>query len=213
MAPPGVQMILTSYGVPELSASGYAQAIAAIDGPVRRLIARKADVLVQAGVPPTVTAGWGSEDDLRARIAGWANIPFITDIGSCISGLQQLGAHRIAVLARLNLQIGLNEYLKHAGLDVAAAAGIEPPEGEEMACVPLNVPYRAAIELRRHAPDADALLILGAFMPTVGMIHELEGAIDVPVVASAQAMMWQALRLAGVPASEVTGFGRLFQAG
>jgi hypothetical protein len=85
MAPPGVQMILTSYGVPELSASGYAQALASIDGPVRRLLARKADVLVQAGVPPTVTAGWGSEDDLRARVAGWTNIPFITDIGSCIS--------------------------------------------------------------------------------------------------------------------------------
>lgn len=211
MAPPGVQMILTSYGVPELSTAGYAQAIAGIESPIRRLISRKADVLVQAGVPPTVTAGWGSEDELRARVAAWTDLPFVTDIGSCISGLQALGVHRIAVLTRENLQRGLPEYLGHAGLDVVGTAVIEAPEGEEMACIPLNLPYRGAVDLRRKAPQSEAILILGAFMPTVGMIHELEGAIDIPVVASAQAMMWQGLRLTGVPTQEVTGFGRLFQ--
>jgi maleate cis-trans isomerase len=213
MAPTGVQMILTSYGVPELSSAGYAAAIAGIEAPVRRLMARRADVLLQAGVPPTITAGWGSEDKLRDRIAAWTDLPFATDIGSCIAGLKVLGATRIAGLARENLQKGLAEYLEHAGLQIVAAAGIEAPEGEEMACVPLSLPYRAAVQLWRRSQGAEALLILGAFMPTVGMIQSLEAAIGAPVVASAQAMMWQGLRLAGVPAREVTAFGRLFQTG
>jgi maleate cis-trans isomerase len=211
MAPAGVQMILTSYGVPELSSAGYASAIAGIEAPVRRLMARRADVLVQAGVPPTVTAGWGSEDKLRDRIASWTDLPFATDIGSCISGLRVLGARRIAVLARSNIQNGLADYLGHADLEIVASAGIEAPEGEEMACVSLSVPYRAAVQLWRRTHGAEALLILGAFMPTVGMIHPLETAIGAPVVTSAQAMMWQGLRLAGVPVKEVVAFGRLFQ--
>ena len=33
-----------------------------------------------------------------------------------------------------------------------------------------------------------------------------------PVVTSAQAMMWQGLRMAGVATGEVVAFGRLFQA-
>ena len=120
---------------------------------------------------------------------------------------------RIAVLARENLQNGLADYLGHAGLQIVASAGIEAPEGEEMACVPLSLPYRAAVQLWGRARVAEAMLILGAFMPTVGMIHALEAAIRAPVVSSAQAMMWQGLRLAGVPASEVVGFGRLFETG
>jgi maleate cis-trans isomerase len=43
------------------------------------------------------------------------------------------------------------------------------------------------------------------------MIEALESAIGAPVVTSAQAMMWQGLRLARVGTGEVVGFGRVFQ--
>jgi maleate cis-trans isomerase len=77
----------------------------------------------------------------------------------------------------------------------------------------LRVAYEAAINLYRSATGADGVWIPIAARPSVGMIDELERAIGVPVVTSAQAMMWQGLRLLGVPPSEVTGCGRLFQTG
>src|SRR6266567_403787 len=160
MAPPGVQMILTSIGVRELSDEGYAQAIAGIEAPIRRLLARGVDVLVQAGVPLIVTSGWGSEDALRAKVAAWTDVPFATDIGCCISALQELGAHRVAVLTRENLHRGLADYLGHAGLEVIAAANVDPPPGEEMSSIALSVPYRAAVALWRRDPRAEAVLIL-----------------------------------------------------
>jgi maleate isomerase len=213
MAPPGVQMFLTSLGVPATTPEGYASAMARLEQPVRRLIARNVDVLVQAGVPPIVTAGWGSEDKLRARVAALTDVPYVTDISCCIEALQTLGARRVAVLTRASLLIGLGEYLTHAGIEMVASREIEAPDGEEMCNVPLSYPYRAAMVLRRSAQAADGILILGAFMPTVAMIEALEKATGLPVVSSAQAMMWAGLRRAGVPVCEVTGFGRLFQAG
>lgn len=212
MAPPGVQMVLTSLGIGDGPPDEeYAKAIAGIETPIRRLLARRVDVIVQAGVPPIVQKGWGSEDELRARVAAWTELPFATDIGCCIAAMQALGMSRVAVLASENLQRGLAEYLGHAGIELIAAASVRLDQEGDQHSLSLSVPYRAAVALRRSAPEAEGVLILGAFMPTVGMIHALEDAIGASVVSSAQAMMWQGLRLAGVPASEVTGFGRLFQ--
>jgi len=212
MAPPGVQMFLTSLGVQATTEDGYARAMAGLEQPVRRLLARKVDVLVQAGVPPIVTAGWGSEEKLRVRVAALTAVPYVTDITCCIEAMQTLGVTKVAVLTRASLLQGLGDYLEHANIQMVADQEIEAPEGEEMCNVPLSLPYRAAAALRRAATSAEAILILGAFMPTVGMIQSLEDAVGIPVVSSAQAMMWAGLRRAGVPAAEVVGFGRLFQA-
>jgi maleate cis-trans isomerase len=213
MAPPGVQLVLTSLGIWDgPREQEYARAIAGIETPIRRLLSRDVDVIIQAGVPPIVSRGWGFEDELRARVAEWTDVPFATDIGCCISALQALGVSRPALLASEALQQGLPEYLAEAGIEVAAAASVSVDHEGAQHSLPLSLPYRAGIGLRQSAPDCDGMLILGAFMPTVGMIHDLEAATGVPVVSSAQSMMWQGLCLARVPAREVLGFGRLFQA-
>jgi maleate isomerase len=82
---------------------------------------------------------------------------------------------------------------------------------EERGGQPLSVPYRAAVALHREATAIDGIWIPIASRPTVGMISDLEEAIGVPVVTSAQAMAWHGLRLADVPTQEVLGCGRLFQ--
>lgn len=212
MAPPGVQMFLTSLGVHATTIDGYADAMTRLEQPVRRLLERKVNVLVQAGVPPIVTAGWGSEDKLRVRVAALTDVPYVTDITCCVEAMQALAVQKVAVLTRASLLHGLGDYLAHANIQMIAEQVIEAPDGEEMCNVPLSYPYRAAQALRRSAAAAEGLLILGAFMPTVGMIQLLEEATGLPVVSSAQAMMWAGLRRAGVPAAEVVGFGRLFQA-
>ncbi len=45
-------------------------------------------------------------------------------------------------------------------------------------------------------------------MPSVGIIEALETELGVPVVGSAQALMWAGLRAAGID-EPISGFGRL----
>ena len=58
------------------------------------------------------------------------------------------------------------------------------------------------------ADDADAVFLSGTGMPTVTVLESLEQDLDKPVISSASAMMWHALRLAGIGQS-VMGYGRL----
>lgn len=210
MAPPGVQMVLSSLGRQGIGnpLDEYKKAMDGIEAPIRRVLSRHADCIVQAGVPPTVTAGWDFEDELKARVAKWTSVPFATDIGCCIAAMHALGIQKVAVLAGDNMMNGLPEYLSHAEIQVVASRPVRmegEPESES-----LSVPYRAAVALHRSAPPHDGIYIPGAFLPVVGVIEEMEGNMEIPVVTSAQAMMWRGLAMAGVNPGLVVGFGRLF---
>jgi maleate cis-trans isomerase len=69
-----------------------------------------------------------------------------------------------------------------------------------------------AYQLARQAntPDAEAVLLSGTGLPTIGVLEMLEQDLGKPVMSSAQASLWQALRLAGVRQA-VPGFGRLLR--
>ncbi len=211
MAPEGVQMLLTSLGIETPGLPAYETAIAGIETPIRRLLGRRPDCIVQAGVPPIVTKGWGFEDELKARVAKIPELPFASDIGCCIAAMHAAGIKRVAVLANAGLQKPLAEYLGHAGIETVAMQ--EPPHTEEASSESLDVQYRAARALWQCASGADGIYIPIAARPSVGMIQALEDEIGAPVITSAQAMFWQGLRMAGVNTAEVCGFGRVFQAG
>jgi maleate cis-trans isomerase len=53
-----------------------------------------------------------------------------------------------------------------------------------------------------------AVFLSGLGMPTVSTLEMLEQDLGKPVISAASAMMWQALRLAGVR-QRVAGYGRL----
>jgi maleate cis-trans isomerase len=57
-------------------------------------------------------------------------------------------------------------------------------------------------------PEAQAVFLSGTGMPTVQAIAPLEADLGKPVISAASAMMWHALRTAGVRAA-VQGFGVL----
>ncbi|MBV8938085.1 MAG: hypothetical protein JO095_20090 [Alphaproteobacteria bacterium] len=60
--------------------------------------------------------------------------------------------------------------------------------------------------------DAEAVFLSGTGMPTLPVLELLEQDLGKPVISSASAMMWQALRLAGVR-QLIPGYGRLLTAG
>ncbi len=212
MAPEGVQMVLTSLGVsrdgPRVEA--YARAMERLEEPIRRVVEAGVDVIVQAGVPPIVTRGWGFEDQLLARVRQITDLPFATDVGCCIAACAALEITKVAILATEQMQEGMADYLGHAGIEVVATSAARM-ESDARGMEPLSVAYRSAVELHRAAPATQGVLIPGAFRPTVGMIQAFEEDTGIAAVSSAQALMWRGLQLANVNPASVTGFGKLFQ--
>jgi maleate isomerase len=151
-------------------------------------------------------------------VAKLTNIPFVTDIGTCIEAMQVLGIRRVVMITPFDdsMHDQLTRYVSNAGIQVLTAQSIRPPTAAEISrhyevsTVPLSVPYQAAKSLFRSTANADGIWITGALMPSVAAIQPLEEDLNVPVVTSMQAMAWAGLKLAGVKA-EITGYGRLFQ--
>jgi maleate cis-trans isomerase len=59
-------------------------------------------------------------------------------------------------------------------------------------------------------PNAQAVFLSGTGMPTVKILQALEQDLGKPALSANSAMMWYALRRAGVRHS-VSGYGRLLQ--
>jgi maleate cis-trans isomerase len=97
-------------------------------------------------------------------------------------------------------------YWEAAGFDIVGyhrLAGVQNiyAESEERA-------YHLARQA--YVPEADAVLLSGTGLPTVGVLEMLEQDLKIPVITSNQASLWQALRLAGVRQA-ITGFGQLLR--
>jgi maleate cis-trans isomerase len=57
-------------------------------------------------------------------------------------------------------------------------------------------------------PEAEAVFLTGTGMPTLAVLDMLEQDLGKPVISSASAMMWHALRRCGVR-QPIAGYGRL----
>jgi len=66
--------------------------------------------------------------------------------------------------------------------------------------------YRLARSI--DVETAEAVFLTGTGMPTLPVLELLEQDLGKPVISSASAMMWHALRLAGVR-QPIPGYGRL----
>ena len=154
--------------------------------------------------------GFAREAALADRIASLTGSPALTAAQAILAALEHLGVKRLALGTPYPESISAmgRAYWEAAGLTVAGYARLSGvtniyDESEERA-------YRLA--RRADVPDADALLLSGTGLPTIGVLELLERDLGKPVVSSNQALLWRALRMAGVR-EPVPGFGRLLTGG
>jgi maleate cis-trans isomerase len=166
-------------------------------------------VVVLAFTAASYTNGFAREQALADRIASLTGTRALTAAQAILAALEHLGVKRLALGTPYPESISARgrAYWEAAGLQVVGykrLAGVENiyDETEERA-------YRLAREA--DVPGADAVLLSGTGLPTVGVLELLERDLGKPVISSNQASLWRALRLAGVRES-ITGFGRLLTA-
>ena len=192
-----------AHGGMEDRTQAYVDSLPAVAPP---LAAVTPAVVVLAFTAASYSNGFAREQALADRIASLTGAPAVTAAQAILVALQHLGAKKIALGTPYSESISAlgRAYWQAAGLAVvgyARLAGVENiyDESEERA-------YRLARQA--DVSDADAVLLSGTGLPTVGVLELLERDLGKPVISSNQASLWRALRLAGVR-EPVAGFGRL----
>jgi maleate isomerase len=177
-----------------------------LDECVALLAMVKPTVMVLAHTATSYTLGRAGEAETIDRIERNTGIRFITAFGSVATALAHLGIQRVAIGTPYGEQATAQceAHMKTYGFDVVSRGRLKNvtniyDETPERA-------YRLGREV--DCADAQAVFLSGVGMPTLATLQALERDIGKPVISSASAMMWNALRVAKI-AAPVPGFGRL----
>jgi maleate isomerase len=177
-----------------------------IDGSFELLASVEPDVIVVAHTATSYYLGRKGEADLLVRLEKSTGKRVITAFGSVLRSLERLNVRRLALGTPYSAQTTLQgkAHLEAHGLEVVNFANLQGvtniyDETAERA-------YGLARLVDRE--DAEAVFLSGTGMPTLPVLELLEQDLGKPVISSASAMMWHALRLAGVR-QPVSGYGRL----
>jgi maleate cis-trans isomerase len=217
MAPPGVTFHFARLGSGD--APGVAGAAEGLDArarayveslpaPARTLAEVLPAVVVLAHTASSYVVGFAEDDRLAERLGTLTGAKGVTAAGAVLAALRRFGVKRLALATPYPESISAlgKRYWESAGFEVVAHRRLEGAtniydETEE----------RAA-ELARavDVPRADAVLVSGTGLPTVGALGRVERELGKPVLSSNQASVWRALRVAGVT-DAIEGFGRLLR--
>jgi len=182
------------------------QQLAGLDRTLPLLALVRPKVVVLAHTATSYTLGIEAEVELVARIEAYYGFRFLTAFGSVVAALRQLGVKRLA----LGTPYGMDTTLR--GKALLEAHGFEVPSYGNLAGVQniYDETAERAYGLGRQVDhgDAEAVFISGVGMPTLAMLEALERDLGKPVFSAASAMMWYALRTAGVQ-EPIPGYGRL----
>ena len=166
----------------------------------------KPAVIVMAHTATSYTLGKEGEAALVAKIERATGIRFITAFGAVLAALAHLDVKRVALATPYAREWTLRgkSHLEAHGIAVASWGHLD-----DVSNIYEETPERAYELARRvDVPEAQALFLSGVGMPTIEVLARLECDLGKPVISSSSAMVWHALRTAGVKAS-VQGFGRL----
>src|SRR5580704_13290695 len=169
----------------------------------------KPSVIMLAHTATSYTLGRQAERELMQRLRDQCGVPVETAFASVVAALKSLGATRIALGTPYAESTTLQgkALLEEHGFAVVSYSRLENVRN-----IYDETPERA-YRLGRaiDTPAVEAVFLSGLGMPTIPILDTLELDLGKPVISAASAMMWQALRLAGLR-ERVPGYGRLLAA-
>jgi arylmalonate decarboxylase len=209
---PGVRFIPRGVGVRNLTPGGYDPAFDAIVPAAEELAAKGVDAIMVIGTSLTFYRGPQAHarllEDLRQR----TGLPVSTMSQAILDGLKEVGAKRVAVATAYTDVVNrrLKELLAADGIEVLALKCFDllefagPSRKSESDIIALSESAIAGTD------GAEALLISCGGLRTLGVAQPLESHHGIPVVSSATAAFWAAMRLVG-QSGHVAGYGQLLE--
>jgi maleate isomerase len=180
--------------------------IESIDGAAELLAMVKPDVLVVAHTATSYHLGSRGEADLLDRLQRSTGRRVVTAFGSVVRALERLNVRKLALGTPYSPEVTLQgkAHLEAHGFEIVKFDSLKGIDN----IYDTTAEQAYALARSVDADDAEAVFLSGTGMPTVSVLELLEQDLGKPVISSASAMMWHALRLAGVR-QPIAGYGRL----
>ena len=206
---PEGRFIAEGLGLTRLTPEGYDSVIGEVETAARRLAARGAEAVALMGTSLSFYRGAAFNRDLIARMEAASGVPCTTMSVSVAAALRALGARRVAVGAAYGERVNapLRAFLEEEGFAVVRLEAMGIEDVEAIFCVT----EAELLALGRKAAaggGADALFLSCGGLRTLSVTAPLEAETGLPVVSSAVAGVWGAMRLVGV-GQAIPGAGRL----
>ncbi|MDK3019331.1 aspartate racemase/maleate isomerase family protein [Pseudodonghicola flavimaris] len=149
--------------------------------------------------------------EILAALRDGAGLPATTMTDSVLEALTAVGGRRVAVATAYTDAVNqaLTRYLSQSGFEVAALEAMHLKTVEQVFAVTDDDLMALADRALAAASDADCLFISCGGLHTLGVIPQLEARHDLPVISSATAGAWGAVRQTG-HSGRAPGVGRLF---
>lgn len=214
---PGVRFIPRGVGVRALTPEGYDPAWNAILPAAESLAEQGVDAVMVIGTSLTFYRGPQAHARLLEELRERTGLPVSTMSQAIIDGLREVGAKRVAVATAYTDVVNrrLKELLAAAGIDVLALEAFDllefggPSRKSEADIIALS--DSAVANANAQKPDgAEAILISCGGLRTLEVAEPLETSHRIPVVSSATAAFWAAMRLVG-ESGHLAGYGKLFE--
>ncbi len=210
MAPKGVAMFTARMNRGTLPFHVYLSDPSHADAAAAQLTALKLRAILYAYSSTSFVLGLGGEEAFRARLtAASQGSPVVLAAAALSEALKALNLRRVAVVLPPWFSDEGNDkakaYFQARGFEIVSCGRITPARTfTEVAAeevhdwIAANTPSKA-----------EAVVVAGNGLRAVGAIEALEATLARPVITANQAMLWQGLRVAGVP-SRLDHYGQLF---
>jgi maleate isomerase len=216
LAPPGVSLHFTRMNAegPAGTHTGQEERnlsqVASIPACVKLLAMVSPRVIVMAHTATSYTLGQQREAELVAEMEAISGARFITAFGSVLAAIAHFGTRRIAYATPYSAEMTSlgKQHLEKCNVKVVSSGHLENVRNiyEE------NSERAYAIARQVDHSDAEMIFLSGVGMPTLDALEPLERDLGKPIISAASAMMWHALRTAGVRCN-VEGYGKLLRGG
>jgi arylmalonate decarboxylase len=208
---PSVKFIACGVGVKALTPEGYDNAFEGIVPAATELAKQNIEAIMVIGTSLTFYRGFKAHEQLLEQLRT-LGLPVSTMSRAVVDGLRTLGARRIGVCTAYGDVVNerLRGFLTDSGFEVLELEGFGlerfggASEKSEEDIIAL------AGRVSAKAKGADALLISCGGLRTLDVGRTIEEKCGLPVVSSAPASLWAALRLVG-ETDAVPGYGRLLE--
>jgi maleate isomerase len=167
-----------------------------IDSGIELLAMVKPDVIVVAHTATSYQLGRRGEADLLDRLERATGRRVATAFGSVVRALERLNIRKLALGTPYSAEVTLQgkAHLEGHGFEVVKFDSLKGIEN----IYDTTAENAYALARSVDTKDAEAVFLSGTGMPTVTVLEALEQDLGKPVLSSASAMMWYALRLARV---------------
>jgi maleate isomerase len=177
---------------------------------INQLASVRPHALAYGCTASSIIQGHEFDEHLRGEIARLSGAKATTATYSIFTACAALGIKRVTAISPYTDEVDAAEhkFFAEGGIETIAGAHLGIGDGFRLA-----KPEPAEIldlAMRAWDPDSDGLVAACLNFRSHPVIDEIEARTGKPVITSTQAVLWHALRLAGVTA-KIEGYGRLLR--